>query len=604
MTTMDTGEDAGGLNPAGSAPETIRRGEELYRMLARQLPNVAVVVFDRELRVLVAEGEALMGHGIREHAVEGRPLREVMEPGAYRDLEDLYRAALDGQRRELEQDSPDGERCFRVFGKPMVDDGGEVWAGLVLAQDITTLRAHERALRANTDRLTELATHDDLTGLPNRALFRDRLGHALARAEREKRLMALLYLDLDRFKDINDTLGHDAGDELVRSVAGLLVSATRAGDTVARLGGDEFVVLVEDIEDDEGALSAVERVFSALHAPVVVAGSELRVTTSIGVALAPRDGETGEALMAAADRAMYRAKAGGGNRHRFFDPKMHDRARERLEIETALHHALARHELVLHYQPAVDLRTGRVVSVEALVRWNHPQRGLLGPAEFIPIAEQTGFAAEITAWVLEGACRQARAWQDAGVPAMRVAVNSCSRELGGALIETVKATLRATELTAERLEVEVTERFLGEDDDARDRMLAELKRLGVSIALDDFGTGYSSLARLRSFPVDVIKIDRVFIADLERTGAIAKTIIALAANLGLRVIAEGVEHDAQRAWLIDAGCDAASGFLICRPLPAKLLTEWLLSAEGRGSGVGGLPRRSGEGVAGRPPWGP
>jgi diguanylate cyclase (GGDEF)-like protein/PAS domain S-box-containing protein len=572
-------DDSAGLNPAGLDRETIRRGEELYRMLARQLPNAAVVVFDRQMRVLIAEGEALMDHGLRERHVEGQPLHEVMASETFADLESLYRAALAGERGEMEHSSPDGERCFRVFGKPMVDHDDEVWAGLVLAQDITSLRKSENALRERTDRLTEIATHDDLTGLPNRALFRDRLGHALTRAARHEQRLALMFVDLDRFKDVNDTLGHDAGDELLTNVATLLGKAVRAGDTVARLSGDEFVVLVEDIKDDTYALAAVERIFDALHAPVVIAGSELRVSASIGVAVAPRDATTGDALLAAADRAMYRAKGGGGNSHRFFDSTMHDRARERMDTETALQHALLRDEFMLHYQPAIDLQTGEVTSVEALVRWNRPEHGLVSPDAFIPIAEQTGLAAEITAWVLDRACRQARAWQHAGVAPLRVAVNSCSRELSGGLIDTVTRTLDATDLLAEQLEIEVTERFLGEDDDTRDEMLADLKALGVSIALDDFGTGYSSLARLRSFPVDVIKIDRQFISELHETGAIARTIIALAANLGLRVIAEGVEHDAQRAWLTDKGCDAASGYFICRPQPAEQLTPWLLSRQ-------------------------
>jgi diguanylate cyclase (GGDEF)-like protein/PAS domain S-box-containing protein len=569
--------DRAGLNPAGSVAETIRRGEELYRVLAAQLPNVALVVFDRELRVLVAQGEALMSYGVHERDAEGQPLRDALAPETYDGLHALCQATLEGERRELEQHSPDGERCFRVFGKPMLDANHRVWAGMILAQDITHLRASEHLLRARANRLEDLAHHDDLTGLPNRTLLRDRLEHALARAVREGLSVAFLYLDLDRFKNVNDTLGHEAGDELLQCVARRLGEAVRAADTVGRLGGDEFVVIAEGVREDTDVLTAVERVFAAFGAPMTIAGSELWISASVGVAVGPRDGATSDALMAAADKAMYGAKEAGSNCHRFFDRSMDDRARERLTLEAEMRHAVRRDEFVLHYQPAVALQTGHVVSVEALVRWNHPRRGFLGPGEFIPIAEQTGFAAEITEWVLQRACRDAQELQRDGAAPVRVAVNCCSRELAGGLLELAGDALRANDLDAECLELEVTERFLGHDDAVRDEMLAQLKELGVSIALDDFGTGYSSLLRLQTFPVDVIKIDRRFIAELPEQDAIARSIIGLAANLDLRVIAEGIEHEAQRTWLKATGCDAASGFWICRPMPIEQLATWLRS---------------------------
>jgi diguanylate cyclase (GGDEF)-like protein len=566
-----------GLNPDGADAETIRRGAEMYRMLARELPNVAVVAFDRSLRVLVAEGEALLSHGIVDTAAEGRLLADVMTPETYAAMEAVYLAALRGVRTDREQQADDGERCFRVIGKPMIDDGGEVWAGLVMAQDITDLRADAKVLRAQATRLTDIAERDDLTHLPRRALLGDRLEQALARAARDKRIFALLALDIDGFKNVNDTLGHEAGDQLLRAVAGVLEAAVRAVDTVARLGGDEFVILVDDIEDATDALAAVERLFGALRSPIRVVGSELAVTVSVGIALAPQDGSTPAELLAAADRAMYLAKAGRGNHHRFFDPAMHALALERLQTQAAIQDALRRDEFFLHYQPVVDLETGRVVSVEALIRWNHPERGLLSPAAFIPLAEETDLILDITTWVLRRACAQAVAWERAGIPPLRVAVNSCARDLTMGLRTAIEAALQASGLTPERLEIEVTERLLGTDDVVRGEMLADLRRLGVRIALDDFGTGYSSLARLRSFPVDVIKIDRMFIAELDKTPAIASTIIALATNLGLTVIAEGVERGDQLAWLESGDCDAASGFFICPPLPAEELTPWLLA---------------------------
>jgi diguanylate cyclase (GGDEF)-like protein/PAS domain S-box-containing protein len=563
-----------GLNPNGHVGETLRRGEELYRKLGEQLPNVAVLVFDLDLRVLVAVGEALTSHGVHEREVEGRPLRDVMPPETYAELEGLYHAALKGERQQIEHTSH-GDRTFRVFGKPMIERDGAIWAGLALAQDITDLRATETTLRLNSERLAELSQMDDLTGLGNRALFRHRLSHALLRAGRLESEVAVMFIDIDRFKAVNDTLGHQAGDQLLQAIAKLLQSSVRAADTVARWGGDEFAVLVEDVGSANEAAVALERIFGALAVPVVIDGTELRISASIGVALGPHDGATWDVVLGAADRAMYHAKADGGRRHRFYDSELQERSRERLATEAALHHALRRGELVLHYQPAIELHSGEVASVEALVRWNRPDRGLLLPAAFIPLAEETGLATEITEWVVHHACAQTKAWRDAGGPLVRVAVNSCSRELDGGLLALVKRVLADIGLDGDALEIEITERFLGDDDEDRDTMLTELRDLGVQIALDDFGTGYSSLARLQSFPVDMLKIDRRFVAALPDDGAITDSIITLARNLQMRVIAEGVENQRQYAWLKDAGCDAAAGYLMCRPQPPEVLSAWL-----------------------------
>jgi diguanylate cyclase (GGDEF)-like protein/PAS domain S-box-containing protein len=549
--------------------ESVRSGEELYRALGEQLPNVAVVVFDLEMRVLVAIGEALTDHGVRERDVEGRALHEVMDADTFRALEDLYRGALRGERREVEHTSHGGERCFRVFTKPMVGRDGRVWAGLALAQDITDLRT------AEMDRRVELAEHDDLTKLANRSLFRDRLEHALVKAGRTGRQVAVVFLDVDRFKTVNDTLGHQAGDRLLQTVADILTSSVRAADTVARVGADEFAILVEDVDTEGEATKALGRIWGALSTPIDLDGTEILASASLGVAMGPRDGASWDALLEAADHAMHRARADGGRRHCFYDPAMQERARERIATEASLHHAIRRDELVLHYQPAIDLATGQVASVEALVRWNHPERGLLAPVEFIPMAEETGLAVEVTEWVVQKACDQAKLWRDAAEPDLRVAVNSCSRELSGDLCALVKRVLADTGLPGAALEIEITERFLGEDDDVRDAMLAEMKNIGVFITLDDFGTGYSSLARLRTFPVDVLKIDRTFVNELPGNAAITDSIITLGRNLGLRVIAEGVETERQYAWLRHAGCDAASGYLLCRPQPPEQITAWL-----------------------------
>jgi diguanylate cyclase (GGDEF)-like protein/PAS domain S-box-containing protein len=577
MTTVeDLGSDEGrqGLNPRGAVDETVRRGEELYRKLGEQLPNVAVLVFDREQRVLVALGEALTSHGVLERDVEGRPLVEVMDADTYQHLKGLYEAALLGERMEVEHTSPGG-RSFRVFGKPMIERDGSVWAGLALAQDITDLRAIERDLRNNSERLVELSQHDDLTKLANRLLFRDRLKHALLRARRTGTQVAVIFLDVDRFKTVNDTLGHPIGDRLLQAVAGILTSSMREVDTVARLGGDEFAVLVEELHTEDEATNALKRILTGLSGPLVLGDTELLLSVSLGVAFGPRHGTTWDALLGAADRAMYYAKADGGRQYRVYNPAMRERASERLATEAALHHAVRRNELVLHYQPAIELATGEVTGLEALVRWNHPARGLLAPGEFIPMAEEIGLAAEITEWVIHEACAQIKLWRDGGQPPLRVAINSCSRELSGGLCELVKRELSDHGLPGDALEIEITERFLGHDDDVRDAMLVELKELGVWITLDDFGTGYSSLARLRAFPVDVLKIDRMFIDELPENDAIAESVIGLARNLGLRVIAEGVENERQYAWLEQSGCNAAAGYLLCRPQPPEQLTAWL-----------------------------
>ena len=590
-------EGGGGLNPAGSASETIRRGEELYRVLAEQLPNVAVLVFDDELRLLLAVGEALLSYGVRAAESEGRPLGEAMEADAYNRLEELCRAVLGGERRTIEQASPSGERCFRVHGKPLTDAEGRVWGGLVLAQDISDMRDREQELRRHAEQLADLAHRDALTRLPNRTLFRDRLGHALARAQRDGQEVAVIFVDLDRFKDVNDTFGHDAGDRLLQQVAARLRAATRDADTVARLGGDEFAVVVEGIRRDGGFARALDRVLAAFGRPVMIDdGEEVLIRLSAGVAVGPRDGTSADELLVAADRAMYRAKETGGGGHRFYDAEMQERSRERLRMEAELHHALRRDELVLHYQPAVDLQSGQIVSVEALVRWNHPSSGLLAPHQFIALAEQTGQAAEITEWVLNNACQQIKRWQAAGIEVPRVAVNSYARDVKGGLSALVAAAVQRSGVAAERLEIDVTERLLAADDAVADEMLTTLKALGVSIALDDFGTGYSSLARLSPFPVDAIKIDRSFVAQLEASAAITTAIIALGHNLGLSIVAEGVETDMQLQWLRQAGCDAASGYLISRPQPPERL-ELHPRASALGFSVAGQERGSTSGLS-------
>lgn len=541
----------------------------------RQLPNVAVFVFDFDLRLLVAEGEALTHQGLRDTDAEGKLLSDVLVDDMFSELEPCYRAALGGERNEVERSSDAGDRCFRIITTPLRDHEGSVWAGLALAQDITDLRASEREARSRAEALQRISERDPLTELANRALLVDRLEQALRRTERDRSDFALVFLDLDDFKHVNDTLGHEAGDELLRATGQRLNSAVRDVDTVARLGGDEFAVLLEGLSEREEVVVALERMFASLRRPVALANRELLLRASAGIVLGPRDATTPQALLAAADLAMYRAKADGGGGYRFFDPAMQQRARDRMTIEADLHRALERDELLLHYQPTVDLHSGEVVSLEALIRWQHPERGLLPPNRFIPIAEYSDLGQRLTSWVLERACLQGQQWRDAGLSRFRIAINASTRDVRGGLPALVEDVLIQTGLPGDALEIEVTERLLADEEHDHKSMLLELKSLGVHVTLDDFGTGWSSLARLHAFPVDSLKIDGSFTRDLDRDGAIARSIVALGYNLGLQVVGEGVETARQLEGLRDAACPAASGFHICPPRRPEQLTRWL-----------------------------
>lgn len=541
----------------------------------RQLPNVAVFVFDFDLRLLVAEGEALTDQGLRDTDAEGKLLSDVLVQNMFSDLEPSYRAALAGERNQVERASEAGDRCFRIISTPLRDAEGIVWAGLTMAQDITDLRESERELRRQAEALQRIAERDPLTGLANRALLVDRLAHALRRAERDRSDLALIFMDLDDFKQVNDLRGHDAGDALLCAMADRLNGAVREVDTVARLGGDEFAVLLEGLGQREEVIVALERIFAGFRPPVMLADHEVLLRVSAGVVIGPRDAATPRALLAGADLAMYRAKANGGGTYRFFDRAMHQRALDRVAIETGLRRAIEGDELLLDYQPTVHLQTGEVVSVEALIRWQHPEHGLLEPDRFIPIAEHSDLNGRVARWVLEHACRQAKEWRDAGLPRFRIAVNASIRDVRGELPALIEEALLRTGLPGDALEIEITERVFAEEEHDHQSKLHQLKGLGVHVTLDDFGTGWSSLARLQALPIDSLKIDGSFTRVLDHDGAIARSIIALGHNLGLDVIGEGVETAAQLKGLRDAGCPAASGFHICAALPPEQLVRWL-----------------------------
>ncbi|PWB42029.1 MAG: hypothetical protein C3F19_04455 [Rhodocyclales bacterium] len=425
------------------------------------------------------------------------------------------------------------------------------------------------------EKLSQLASHDALTGLPNRHLLNDRLEQGLAHHRYTNRILALVFVDLDRFKIINDTLGHDAGDQLLKEIARRLSGCLREGDTVARQGGDEFVVLLTDLAKAEDAAFVAQKMLDTLAPPCLLAGREVLPAASLGIALYPRDGENMQELMMSADKAMYAAKQAGRGQYRFFDPEMNRAAADWLEVGAELHYALERNEFELHYQPKVDLKSGAITGVEALLRWRSPQLGLVQPNKFIPILEETGLILEVGEWVIARACRQARLWREQGLPPLRIAVNLSPRQFQQRnLAERIRSLIDQPDFQPDYLELEITESMVTQNVERAIAMLQELRLLGVHLAIDDFGTGYSSLAVLKRFPVNCLKIDRSFVRDVPNNAddvAITRAVIALAHSMGLSVVAEGVETEAQRAFLVDSDCDEMQGFLFSRPLPGAEL---------------------------------
>jgi diguanylate cyclase (GGDEF)-like protein len=441
--------------------------------------------------------------------------------------------------------------------------------------------------------LSYMALHDPLTGLPNRALFTDRLTLAMAGARRHHSSLAIMFLDLDRFKIVNDSLGHAAGDELLKLAAERLRRGLRNEDTVARNGGDEFVLLLPGLGEPGAAALVANRILASLREPFDVGGQSIFISCTIGISLYPADGDDAGGLVRQADIAMYRAKDNGRDGYQLYTAALQERAVARMDMERSMREALLRQEFLLHYQPVVDLRSGSILGAEALLRWPVPGRGFVPPSEFIPVAEDCGLIVALGEWVLRAACRQAQAWRSHGSPAFRISVNLSTRQFRNSnLAPEIEAILTETGLPAGNLELEITESLVMDSSTQSQATLNRLRSAGVRFALDDFGTGYSSLAYLRRFALNVVKIDRSFVQDIAtdvKAAAVARAIIALAHGLGLEVVAEGVETEEQRDALVLDGCDSMQGFLVSRPLPPDQFVRLVRAADRADDGSERLP---------------
>jgi diguanylate cyclase (GGDEF)-like protein/PAS domain S-box-containing protein len=491
-----------------------------------------------------------------------------------------YQAAVDARQpfRDFTYrfTRPDGVRRYlRISGAPVFDDAGRFCGYRGVGRDVTLAKEAE-------EKVHELARFDSLTRLPNRNMFLAELHRSVARSQRHNTPFAVYFIDLDRFKTINDTLGHSAGDELLKAMAQRLREAVRQNDLVARLGGDEFVVIVEGESGAAGLASIANKLLAAIGEPIMLHGHRFLVTGSIGIAVFPSDGDDSATLLKHADAAMYLAKEKGKNNVQFYTAELADLAARQFELESALQLALTRGELLLHFQPKIDIAGGRMVSIEALLRWQHPTRGLVPPMEFIPLAEERGLIVPIGRWVIQAACRQIRDWRDLGLRVPPVAVNLSARQFASdTLVDDFIEAMKQYEVAASDLEVELTESVLMADPERANQVLQQLHGLGVRISIDDFGTGYSSLSYLKRFPAQTVKIDRSFIRGLPSDAddiAIIEAVIAMAHSLGLAVVAEGVETDEQLSALRRLGCDEAQGYLLGRPMPASALAAQLRPA--------------------------
>ncbi|MBC7803792.1 MAG: EAL domain-containing protein, partial [Candidatus Parcubacteria bacterium] len=571
------------------AAEDARRESDGRLLLVADSVPALIAYVDRKQRFRYSNRTYEEWYGFPHERMQDRSMREVFGDDAYEaHLRSRVERVLAGERMSFEYalGEGDGARFLQVTYAPHLGATGEVLGFYVLASDITAIKLAEqharnaaRELSKVAARLEFLSQHDVLTGLPNRAVLHQRVAEAVSLARRRHKSIGVLFVDLDQFKHVNDSAGHDAGDELLKWVAGRLREAVRQEDMVARLGGDEFCVLLQDIAGPADAGAVAQKLLAALADPCRIAGEDVYVSASIGIACLPQDGDDMLTLIKNADVAMYRAKESGRNNFQFFSADAHRGTMGAAALTSQLRHALPQDEFVLHYQPRVEVPSGRLVAVEALLRWNHPERGLLAPSEFLQLAEDSGLIVSIGQWVLREACAQARRWSEAGLGEVVVGVNLSMRQLRSPeLAAQVQAALEGNGLPASRLELEITESMAMEAPERTEATLQVLSALGVRLALDDFGTGHSALHYLKRFPIDVLKIDQSFIAGLpgdRQDAAIARTVVDLAMGLGLDVVAEGVRTPEQRDFLAGIGCRLCQGELFGESAPPAAIEDRL-----------------------------
>jgi len=561
------------------APERERRDSDLASDIMSNATE-GIVVYDRELRCQVWNRFMEQLTGLPAQEVLGKRASDFFPVLGEQPIDDVLNRVLKGETVSLSETSymvPGTERQGWISAsyRPQHDTKGNVTGIIGKVVDLTERKRAEQQMEYQS-------YHDALTGLANRRLFQEHLSLAIALAQRKRRPVSVLFLDLDHFKVVNDSLGHTLGDALLREIATRLRSSVREGDVVARVGGDEFTIVLQELEKKEDAAAMAQRVLRVIAEPIEIDGQRLYITASIGITVYPDDGEDAETLLKNADNAMYRAKAVGRNCYEMSTQELSRSMQERLTLESGLHQAMERNEFEVYYQPQIDVRTMRIVGMEALLRWRHPERGLLLPGSFLSVAEERGFIVLIGDWVLRTALNQVRAFRDLGFPDFRVAVNLSARQFRElSLVDGIESAVKQARVDPRLLELEITESVAMENLDLTFKVLERLRRTGISIAIDDFGMGHSSLSYLKRFPIDCLKIDRNFVEDLPdrfEDAAIVRSVIELAQGLNLRVVAEGVETKPQLDFLKEHGCREVQGFYFGFPVPAPQFQETLNQA--------------------------
>ncbi len=562
--------------PEPASEERGRQDSDLASDIMSSSTEGAVVV-DGEFRCLVWNRFMEDLTGLRAEEVLGKRAGDFFPVIGDQPIDELLARVLKGETVNVAETTymvPNTERqgWISVSYRPQYDSKGKVTGVIGHVRDLTERKRAEQQIEYQ-------AYHDELTGLANRRLFQEHLTLALALAQRRHRPVSVLFLDLDHFKVVNDSLGHTIGDALLKEIATRLRTSVREGDVVARVGGDEFTIVLQELEKKEDAATMAQRVLRIIAEPIDVEGNRLYITTSIGITVYPEDGEDAETLLKNADNAMYRAKAVGRNTYEMSTQELSRSMQERLTLENGLHQAMEKSEFEVYYQPQIDIRTMRIVGMEALLRWRHPERGLMLPGSFLSVAEERGFIVMIGDWVLRTALKQGRVFHDMGFPDFRVAVNLSARQFRElSLVDGIESAIKESGLDPKALELEITESVAMENIDMTFKVLEQLRRTGISIAIDDFGMGHSSLSYLKRFPIDALKIDRNFVEDLPggfEDAAIVRSVIELAQGLNLRVVAEGVETKPQLDFLKEHGCREVQGFYFGFPVPAPQFRETL-----------------------------